>query len=89
MFSINNGIQALPFQSPRALPFQSPRNVMYYNKDIFDMVGEPYPEVGLTWPEAVELARKLTIERDGVQYRGLDIGDAFLGQGDLILAMHF
>ncbi|OAK71399.1 ABC transporter substrate-binding protein [Lederbergia galactosidilytica] len=72
MFSINNGIQALPFQSPR--------NVMYYNKDIFDMVGEPYPEVGLTWPEAVELARKLTIERDGVQYRGLDIGDAFLGQ---------
>lgn len=72
MFSINNGIQALPFQSPR--------NVMYYNKDIFDMVGVPYPEVGMTWPEAIELARTLTFERDGVQYRGMDIADAFLGQ---------
>lgn len=72
MYSINNGIQALPFMAPR--------NTMFYNTEIFDMVGVPYPEPGMTWEEAIDLARSLTFERDGVQYRGFDIGEQYIGQ---------
>src|SRR5690625_468948 len=30
----------------------------------------------MTWNEAIELAGKLTGERDGIHYRGLDLGPA-------------
>lgn len=72
MFSINNGIQGLPYQSPR--------NIMFYNKDIFDAFGEDYPEAGQGWDEIIDIARKLTGERDGIEFRGLDIGGYHLGQ---------
>src|SRR5699024_3311593 len=48
--------------------------VLYYNKDIFDTMGVEYPEDDMTWSEIIALARDLTQEREGVQYRGLDIG---------------
>lgn len=46
---------------------------LYINKDVFDLFGIDYPDpaVPMTWPEAMELARKMTAERDGVQYIGL------------------
>lgn len=37
---------------------------LFYNKDIFDAAGEPYPEQ-LTWDEYVELAEKLTDHANG------------------------
>lgn len=57
-----------------ALPLTGMSWVTYYNKDIFDMMGVEYPRDNMTWTEMLELARELTQERDGIQYRGLDIG---------------
>ncbi|GIN72508.1 hypothetical protein J14TS2_29830 [Bacillus sp. J14TS2] len=49
---------------------------LFYNKEIFDLFGEPYPdpEKPMTWAEVHDLAAKLTGERNGVQYRGLEMG---------------
>lgn len=47
---------------------------LFYNKEIFDMFGVPYPTDHMTWDETIELAKKLTGERNGIQYRGLEIG---------------
>lgn len=46
---------------------------LYYNKEVFDMFGEDYPdpEVPMTWPEVMDLARRMTAERNDVQYIGL------------------
>ncbi|MEF3306840.1 ABC transporter substrate-binding protein [Paenibacillus sp. GYB003] len=44
--------------------------VLYYNKDLFDKFGQPYPKDGMTWDEVYEVARKMT-RVDGEQiYRG-------------------
>jgi multiple sugar transport system substrate-binding protein len=45
---------------------------LYYNKDIFDKFGVPYPHDRMTWTELRELAVKLTRTEGGVQYRGLE-----------------
>lgn len=42
----------------------------FYNKDIFDKFGVPYPKNGMTWDETYELARKLTRNEGGTQYIG-------------------
>ncbi|GIN58521.1 hypothetical protein J8TS2_28400 [Lederbergia ruris] len=59
------------------LPIESTLMVMYYNKDIFDRLGESYPVEGMTWEEALELAKKLTREVDGVQYKGLALEPSY------------
>ena len=33
---------------------------VYYNMDLFDQAGVPYPEAGWTWDDAWEIARRLT-----------------------------
>lgn len=43
-----------------ALPFRSDFWVVYYNKDLFDKAGVPYPDNDMTLTEYDELARKLT-----------------------------
>lgn len=53
------------------LPIEIGLAALYYNKDIFDMFGVDYPESGMTWYDALELAKQLTQERDGIQYKGL------------------
>ncbi|CAG7614659.1 hypothetical protein PAESOLCIP111_01734 [Paenibacillus solanacearum] len=45
--------------------------VLFYNKDVFDRFGVPYPTNGMTWDGAYELARKLTRSDSGVSYRGM------------------
>lgn len=47
---------------------------LHYNKEIFDLFGVEYPTDHMTWDEAIELAGQLTAERNGVQYRGLEMG---------------
>ncbi|MFC7680450.1 ABC transporter substrate-binding protein [Paenibacillus sp. GCM10028914] len=47
---------------------------LFYNKEIFDLFGVNYPTDHMTWDETIELAKKLTGERNGVQYRGLELG---------------
>ncbi len=54
------------------LPYTRQFMSLYYNKEIFDLFGVPYPEDGLTWDEVTELAIELTRESNGVQYRGLE-----------------
>ncbi|MFC0396142.1 ABC transporter substrate-binding protein [Paenibacillus mendelii] len=50
--------------------------VLFYNKEIFDLFGVPYPdpEKSLTWDELLDLAAKMTAERDGKKYVGLEFG---------------
>ncbi|MFB9754455.1 ABC transporter substrate-binding protein [Paenibacillus hodogayensis] len=56
------------------LPIETAFHALYYNKDIFDKFGAPYPKDGMTMEEALELARKVTRNENGVQYRGWDFG---------------
>jgi multiple sugar transport system substrate-binding protein len=52
-------------------PLHSGGLVLYYNKDIFDKFGVPYPKDGMTWEEAIELGKRLTRNDNGRQYIGL------------------
>ncbi|MDF2721805.1 MAG: extracellular solute-binding protein family 1, partial [Paenibacillus sp.] len=52
------------------LPIFTNTLVIYYNKDIFDRFGEPYPKNGMTWDEIIRLSSKLTRVQDGVSYLG-------------------
>src|SRR5918998_3842520 len=39
--------------------------VVYYNRDLFDAAGVPYPEAGWTWDDFLAAAKALTIDIDG------------------------
>lgn len=64
-----------------ALPFQGNIHALFYNKDIFDKFGINYPTDHMTWDEVVDLARDVTGEMDGVQFRGLEINAPHLMLG--------
>lgn len=53
------------------IPWYQQFAVIYYNKDIFDNFGMPYPRDGMTWEETIDLGRKMTRNVDGIQYKGL------------------
>lgn len=55
-----------------AVPFSINFTALFYNKDIFDKFGVPYPKDGLTWEEVTELAKQLTRKDNGQQYYGLN-----------------
>jgi multiple sugar transport system substrate-binding protein len=55
------------------LPYSQNFNALFYNKAIFDKFGVSYPKAGMTWQDAVGLARTLTRNDGGVQYRGLEV----------------
>ncbi|WP_028552315.1 ABC transporter substrate-binding protein [Paenibacillus sp. UNC451MF] len=59
-----------------AMPFAMNLGALFYNKDIFDKFGVPYPKDGMDWEETLELARKVARVDDGKQYRGLEVTDA-------------
>lgn len=44
-----------------ALPISTGFYILYYNKDIFDEAGVPYPSNDMTWEEFEELAGKVTL----------------------------
>lgn len=50
----------MPDGSLVGLPIRSDWYIMYYNKDIFDKAGVPYPSNDWTWKEFEETAKKLT-----------------------------
>ncbi|MBP1913429.1 ABC-type glycerol-3-phosphate transport system substrate-binding protein [Lederbergia galactosidilyticus] len=54
-----------------ALPIMTSRFALMYNKDIFDLFGVEYPKDGMNWEEVVDLAEKVTGERNGTEYQGL------------------
>lgn len=55
------------------LPFKVNTLGLFYNKDLFDKFGVPYPKDGWTWDDALETAKKMTRTDGGVQYRGFGI----------------
>ncbi|MCQ6563917.1 ABC transporter substrate-binding protein [Paenibacillus mendelii] len=52
-------------------PMEDIQVALFYNKSIFDKFGVPYPKDGITWEEVIDLAKKLTGEKDGVKYHGI------------------
>lgn len=63
------------------IPYTSNQGILYYNKDIFDKFGVPYPpDEQMTWDEAIELGAKLTRTENGVNYIGID-GEGPVGIG--------
>ncbi|MEF3306117.1 ABC transporter substrate-binding protein [Paenibacillus sp. GYB003] len=57
------------------LPVSLAYHALYYNKNLFDKFGVPYPKDGMTWEQVLETARKMTRNDGGTQYRGFDIGN--------------
>jgi multiple sugar transport system substrate-binding protein len=53
-----------------SLPLYDLRLVLYYNKDLFDKFGVPYPKNGMTWGELLDVAKRMTRTEGGVSYRG-------------------
>ncbi|CAG7635794.1 hypothetical protein PAESOLCIP111_03705 [Paenibacillus solanacearum] len=53
-----------------SLPVWTATAALYYNKDIFDKFGVPYPKDNMKWDELYDLAKKLTRSEGGVQYVG-------------------
>lgn len=52
------------------MPFELNNNVLFYNKNIFNKFGVPFPYDGMTWEQVNELAKKVTRTDNGVQYKG-------------------
>lgn len=70
------------------LPISNYSMVMYYNKDIFDKLGVPYPKDGMTWDETYELAKKLSVNTGDKQYIGFWISPKhYLRTNQLSLAL--
>jgi len=43
-----------------AIPFLDNYSALFYNRDIFDKYGMAYPKDGMTWDEAIALARQIS-----------------------------
>lgn len=73
-----NRLEAAPLDMMRklddgklvALPLYDLRLVLYYNKDLFDKFGVPYPKNGMTWEEMLDVSKRMTRTDNGVTYRG-------------------
>jgi multiple sugar transport system substrate-binding protein len=65
-----------------ALPYSSNFSALWYNKDVFDKFGVPYPKDEMKWDDVIALARTMTRVDGGVQYRGIGSngGDKMLSQ---------
>ncbi len=65
-----------------ALPMFNNFSVLYYNKDVFDQFGAPYPEDGMTWDEAFDLIKHVTRNQDGNDYYGLAVDGGVVRLGE-------
>lgn len=53
------------------LPIFNDSLVLFYNKELFDKFGVPYPKDGMTWEETLQIARQFDRNENGTQYMGL------------------
>lgn len=69
------------------LPWTYGSTALFYNKDIFDRYGVPYPKDGMTWdsPELREMIVRLNRPQDGIHGIMFSLGN-MLGQNQLRLA---
>jgi multiple sugar transport system substrate-binding protein len=70
-----------------AIPLYLNFSALFYNKDLFNKFAVPFPKDGMSWDEAIDLARKVTRTSDGVDYRGLDPGVLITVSGQLTLSL--
>lgn len=68
------------------LPVMLYNPTLIYNVELFDKFGVSYPKDGMTWDEAYELARKLTRQEGGVNYRGMLVAFSALSWQNQIAA---
>ncbi|MEM5948285.1 sugar ABC transporter substrate-binding protein [Spirochaetia bacterium 38H-sp] len=57
LYSMNGEVYALPIDTAAL--------AVFYNKDLFDKAGVPYPKAGWTWDDFLETAKALTQDTDG------------------------
>ncbi|MEF3306138.1 ABC transporter substrate-binding protein [Paenibacillus sp. GYB003] len=55
------------------IPFSTNGAALYYNKDIFDKFGVPYPKDGSTWEDILELGKRVGRTEGGVEYKPLGL----------------
>ena len=60
------------------LPVFTNNMITYYNKDIFDRFGVPYPKDGMTWDEMLEIARRLDRTDSGKNFYGLAVSQSHI-----------
>jgi len=65
-----------------SIPFSLNYGAMFYNKNIFDKFGVPYPKDLMSFEEILPLARRINRTVDGVQYIGFEpqYADTIAGQ---------
>lgn len=68
-----------------SLPVTTDQNVLYYNKDIFNKFGVPYPTDFMTWDDVYDITRKVTRNESGVNYRGIDVQRGYLTYNQMSL----
>ncbi|WP_218092033.1 extracellular solute-binding protein [Paenibacillus solanacearum] len=59
------------------LPSWTRSLILYYNKDLFDKFGIPYPKEAITWDGLYELARTMTRQDSGTNFKGLTMAFDF------------
>lgn len=52
------------------LPYESRITALFYNKELFDKYGVPYPKANMTWDDMLETAKKLSRVDGGTVYQG-------------------
>lgn len=55
-----------------AVPYAMNFQLMYYNKDLLNSAGVPYPTDGMTWDETIERSRQIS-GKLGSPFKGLDV----------------
>jgi len=83
-------IESFTYKGTRyAMPWDGFSMLVFYNKDLFDREGLPYPEDNWTWQEFRELSRALTKDLDGdgkIDQFGCNLGFDWLSVEPLIWA---
>lgn len=69
------------------MPTSADNYALFYNKEVFDLFGVSYPTDDMTWNDVLDLAKRLTAVKDGIQYRGLEMGPGFTGTEALVPLM--
>lgn len=65
------GMRMLSDGKMYGLPVFNGSRLLFYNKDLFDKFGVPYPKDGMSWDEAASLGKRMTRVEEGTQYIGL------------------
>ncbi|MGG1553394.1 ABC transporter substrate-binding protein [Paenibacillus ferrarius] len=55
------------------IPFTNSTLVLYYNKEVFDNFGIPYPKDGMTWDDIFDISKNFNKTKDGADYVGLAV----------------